>query len=509
MVAITDALSEITNLNEKPFEKIGGKMKTITGRSRHARLFLTGGLATVTLLAVAACHFPAPATPTVVTPPTSTPPAIPAGWVCYQNVTFGFEVCYPAASVFTTASDAHSRIDLAFIAGTNLVEKWMDVDSREGLADCVTPMADGYAAGSIAEETRTINDLGFFVQSGGDAGAGNYYNWTGYSTERDGVCVSLTGVLHSTNASFYPTPPPEYDPALENAVFDQVVATFHWLDDAEPTPPPGWLCYQNALYAFEVCYPDDATLTGETPGHVRINLSIAAGTNLSEKWMDVDGRNIPPDCESPQATGWDPSAIDSDIDYYAGLEFFVQSASEGAAGNIYDWHGYSTVRGEVCASLTGILHSTNPGMYSTPPPEFDAAGESAVFGQIVNTFRWLDAPTPTAPADDTAVATFTENTNCRRGASLDHEIVTFLREGQTAMIVGTNEDGSWWLVQVPGTDVRCWVWGGYVRPRGNTAAVPFVESPILGCWVQDRKTGKNKCIAPCPGGAKPGGVCEP
>jgi hypothetical protein len=483
----------------------GGNMNSATKHIKRTPFLRAGILAVTAALAALACNLPdipaATATPA--------PPDIPAGWICYQNDAFGFEVCYPFGSAFTTASDSHSRIGLAFLMGTNLVEKWMDVDSRDVVSDCVSPQAEGYAAGSLDEETRTINGLEFFVQSGEDAGAGNQYAWTGYSTERDDVCVSLTGVLHSTNPTFYPTPPPEYDPAGEIAVFDEIAATFRWLDVADPTPPPGWVCYQNALYAFEICYPEDATLSDESADHIRIDLPIAPGTNLTEKWMDVDGRTIPPDCESPQASGYDPSAIDSHTRTIAGLDFLVQAASEGAAGNIYQWTGYSTERDSVCASLTSILHSTNPAMYSTPPAEFDKVAESEVFEQIANTFRWLDPPTPTPPADDTPTAAFTANTNCRRGASINHEIVTFLREGQTARIVGRNEDGTWWLIQVPGTAVRCWVWGMFVQPHGDLSGVPFAESPVLGCWYRPRDEKKPRCVAPCPDGAKPGGVCEP
>jgi hypothetical protein len=484
-------------------------MKSISDRIRQIRFYPVGIFAILILLTVSACG--------TVTVPAATPtppsPGVPAGWVCYTNTAYGFEVCYPAASALTTASDEHSRINLPFLSDTNLVEKWMDVDSREGLADCVSPQAEGYAAGSLDEETRTISGLEFFVQSGENNGAGNRYAWTGYSTERGGVCVSLTGVLHSTNPSFYPTPPAEYDPAGEAALFDEIVATFHWLEEATPEPtstiPPGWVCYQNALYAFEVCYPADATISEEAADHIRINLTIAPGTNLSEKWMNVDGRNTPPDCESPQASGYDPSAIDSHTRTIAGLEFLVQAAGEGAAGNIYQWTGYSTSRDSVCASLTGILHSLQPGNFETPPAVFDKVTESEVFEQIANTFRWLDGAVSTPPADSSPYATFSANTNCRRGASIDHEVVTFLREGLSAPIVGRNEDSTWWLIRVPGTDVRCWVWGKLLIPHGNLSGVPFVESPILGCWYRAPKEKQPSCYVPCPDGAKPGGVCEP
>ena len=77
-------------------------------------------------------------------------------------------------------------------------------------------------------------------------------------------------------------------------------------------------------------------------------------------------------------------------------------------------------------------------------------------------------------------------------------------KGQTARIVGRNEDGTWWLIQVPGTDVRCWVWGMFVRPRGDLGGVPFVESPVLGCWYRPPSEKKPRCVAPCPEGAEAG-----
>ena len=43
---------------------------------------------------------------------------------------------------------------------------------------------------------------------------------------------------------------------------------------------------------------------------IRINLTIVPGTNLHEKWMDVDGRTTPPACESPQSAGYGPGEIE-------------------------------------------------------------------------------------------------------------------------------------------------------------------------------------------------------
>jgi hypothetical protein len=346
------------------------------------------------------------------TPTPAVSATVPADWPCYTNTAYAFEVCYPSDATLSDENPAHVRIHLTIAAGTNLLEKWMDVDGSNVPPACQSPQAAGYDPSAIASSHRTIAGLDFLVQSAGEGAAGNLYQWTGYSTQRADVCASLTGVLHSTNPAMYSTPPPEFDQSAESAVFDQIASTFRWLAAATPTPTPasvpaGWLCYTNVTYAFEVCYPSDATLSDETAAHVRIHLAIAAGTNLVEKWMDVDGSNIPPACQSPQAAGYDPSAIQSAPRTIAGLDFLVQKASQGAAGSIYQWIGFSTQRADVCASLTGVLHSTDPGNYSTPPPLFNQVAESAVFDQIAATFRWLAAPAVTPTATPTPAATVT------------------------------------------------------------------------------------------------------
>ena len=378
-------------------------METSTRKINRTAFLRIGIFISAAIGASLACNLPSSGTPT----PTPVPAAVPAGWVCNTNATYGFVVCYPPDATFSSTTPEHGRISLTVAAGTNLVEKWMDVDAASGAATCASPQAAGYAPGSTHDHHQTIAGLDFLVQSGSQGTAGSIYDWTGYSTQKASVCVSLSGVVHMSDALNYPTPPPTVDPTAESAVFEQISATFRWLT-VTPTPAAsatasvGWPCYTNTTYAFEVCYPSDATLSDETASHVRIHLTIAAGTNLLEKWMDVDGSNVPPDCQSPQSAGYDPSAIASSHRTIASLDFLVQSAGEGAAGNLYQWIGYSTQRAGACASLTGVLHSTNPAMYSTPPPEFDQTAESTVFDQIAATFRWLDVtPTTTAavPAD--------------------------------------------------------------------------------------------------------------
>jgi hypothetical protein len=440
--------------------------------------------------------------------PTATPlpPEIPADWVCHQDSNYQFEVCYPADATFTQIDMDHMRIDLAVSPGTTLLEKWVEIDARVSPLSCISPRNDGISPGSFSPETRWISGLRYTVEHSEEGAAGNLYKWKAYSTSRDDVCATLTGVLHSANPMVYSTPPPEYDETAESAVIESIVATFHWLD-----PTLGWSCYQNDTYDFEFCYPADATLTEETPEHVRVNLTMHPGTNLTEKWMDVDGRTGFSVCSSPQGAGYGPGVIDTETRTINELSFLVERASDSGMGNHYVWTGFSTSRDAVCASLTGVLHSVNPGVYETPPPEYNSVVEEAVFDQMVATFRWLDpdgvAPTPLPASKPSATMRF--NLNCRRGPSLDYEARTYLRQGTEVPVDGQNEDGTWLWVRLPRSLEHCWVGSSGVDTHGDMGSVPLEEAPPLGCWVYMVSYKGNRCVSPCPEGAKPGGICTP
>jgi hypothetical protein len=380
-------------------EGSGGKMKTKEQRG----LRMAANRLVLLIAAVVGSALACNGSSTPAASATPLPGTIPPGWICYTNTTYGFQFCYPSDATYTPTSPEHGRITFPVAPGTNLSEKWMDVDAGSGGVVCESPQAASYSdPAAVHPIHQNIAGLDFLVQNAGEGAAGNFYTWTGYSTQRASVCASLTGVVHTTQALNYPTPPPTVDPVAESAVFLQITGTFRWLD-VTPTPaitatiPPGWVCYTNTLYAFQVCYPSEATLSGETPSHVRINFPVAAGTNLLEKWMDVDGSSGAAVCQSPQAAGVaDPSVLHPTHQPFAGLDFLVQNASEGAAGSFYDWTGYSTQRASVCASLTGVVHTADALNYPTPPPTVDPAAESTLFPLIVATFRWL-AVTP-APA---------------------------------------------------------------------------------------------------------------
>lgn len=158
----------------------------------------------------------------------------------------------------------------------------------------------------------------------------------------------------------------------------------------EPTPLHGeWPSYSGELCGFAVRYPPEATLTVGEDGAARIDLPIAADTNLREKYLEVACRTGVDPCVSPQAAGYAPGSLGTVTMNVNGTEFTVQSAGEGAAGNFYEWQGYSVTRGGQCLSLTFILHSVNAMNFNPPIAEFDEAAETAAIAEIMSTFGWL------------------------------------------------------------------------------------------------------------------------
>jgi heat shock protein HslJ len=141
-------------------------------------------------------------------------------------------------------------------------------------------------------------------------------------------------------------------------------------------------------YGFEIEFPQEGDLVDQTASSARINLPIIPNTNLQEKFLDITVTENGGNCSSPLAEGYEPGTIPAEPVEINGVEFVRETGHEGAAGSVYEWVAYSTSREGACISLSFVLHSTNLGMYSTPPPLFDSEAESQVFEEIVSTFRW-------------------------------------------------------------------------------------------------------------------------
>jgi len=144
--------------------------------------------------------------------------------------------------------------------------------------------------------------------------------------------------------------------------------------------------YQNVKYNFTFTLSSGATIVNQTDNAGRANLTFASGTNLSEKYVQVNVVENANPCVSPAVGSTNTPPENVTIN---NVQFVKRVGEEGAAGNFYDWVTYSTTRNNACISLAFILHSVNPNNFPTPIPVFDKAGESAVFTQIINTFNWI------------------------------------------------------------------------------------------------------------------------
>jgi len=140
-------------------------------------------------------------------------------------------------------------------------------------------------------------------------------------------------------------------------------------------------------YNFKFTLPAGASIVIQSDTSGRVNFTIASGTNLSEKYVQIDVLENAATCASPAVSSPPSSTENVTIN---NIQFVKRTGGEGAAGNIYDWVTYSTTRNNACINFAFILHSLNPGNFPVPPPVFDKNAESAVFTEVMNTFNWIN-----------------------------------------------------------------------------------------------------------------------
>jgi hypothetical protein len=151
-------------------------------------------------------------------------------------------------------------------------------------------------------------------------------------------------------------------------------------------PTGDWQKYFSEKYGFEVKYPNGSAISDQNDVHARIGLPIlTTGTNLGEKYVDITVTEAAATCKSPDVGGEVANTENVTIN---GISFLKETGAGAGAGNMYEFVAYSTASNNNCVSLTFIMHSTNPGNYQTPPPEFDKAAESAIFDSVIKTFDW-------------------------------------------------------------------------------------------------------------------------
>jgi hypothetical protein len=208
----------------------GGAVPTVPASTATSTPVPTAGPGSTFTPTPAASPILPTATSTPLSPATATsaPPAT-TGKSTYINQKYGFQFIYPNTGVITSSSENFAHMILPIFPGTNLVEKYLDVTVFENVPTCTSPLTQGYAPGGFSSETVIINGVQFVKESGQEAGAGQIYDWVAYSTQKGNACTSMSFVLHSTNPSNYPSPPPFYNKTAESAVFTEIMSTFSWM----------------------------------------------------------------------------------------------------------------------------------------------------------------------------------------------------------------------------------------------------------------------------------------
>jgi uncharacterized protein YgiM (DUF1202 family) len=69
------------------------------------------------------------------------------------------------------------------------------------------------------------------------------------------------------------------------------------------------------------------------------------------------------------------------------------------------------------------------------------------------------------------------DTNCRVGPGIPYDIVTVLKIGKTATVVGRHPTADYWVIENPAGAGTCWVWGKYATLTGNSASLPVWDVP--------------------------------
>lgn len=136
--------------------------------------------------------------------------------------------------------------------------------------------------------------------------------------------------------------------------------------------------YVNSKYGFTFTMPANASLTTFSDNRARVTLPFAAGTNLSEKYLDVIVSEGLTTCKSTSFTNPAAGSFNTTLN---GTSFLVENGTDSALGNFYEWKAYSTLRNNACISLNFVLHSANTGA-----PAFDKAAESNAFDALISTF---------------------------------------------------------------------------------------------------------------------------
>jgi len=110
-----------------------------------------------------------------------------------------------------------------------------------------------------------------------------------------------------------------------------------------------------------------------------------------------------------------------------------------------------------------------------------ASPEATTTTEIYELPTLTPAPTATPTEAPPPQVTLLQNANCRKGPGTGYDVITSLTQGAQSPVTGRNEPSTWWQVQVPATEILCWISGISVQPPGDPGKVPVLTvQPVPG-----------------------------
>ena len=142
----------------------------------------------------------------------------------------------------------------------------------------------------------------------------------------------------------------------------------------------------------------------------------------------------------------------------------------------------------ILVSLACNAFAGEPEPFVNPPPVItvptDAEATSAAVGAVptVTTSNEVTGTAATTATPDGPTVTVLVDLNVRTGPGVQYDRVSFLLEGESTRIIGTDPNSGWWKIDCPArtqvSGVQCWLSAGENFSRAiNTTGVPVAEIP--------------------------------